>query len=124
MTEIIIRKPRSYPVFAGSLPSTKGGRRSTVLAGVDQDGRWDIQKEDMGPENGLDEPILFVPFGAVDYALSISDLKEMLGGMREKHLKWREQQAPVPDLSTALKEFYSALLHYQKGRQQFYMGGK
>ncbi|TET14952.1 MAG: hypothetical protein E3J81_05865 [Dehalococcoidia bacterium] len=119
MVEIINRKPRSYPVFGGSLPSTRGGRRSVVLAGVDQDGNWDIQSEDTGPEYGNDEPILFLPFGAIDYALSKDDLKEMLAGMRERHLSWRSQQPDLPDLTKAVKEFYSALLHYRDGRRQF-----
>ena len=62
-----------------------------------------------------------MPFGGIDYALSKEDLKEMLAGMREKHLRWRENQPPPPDFTTRLKEFYAALIHWQRGRQQFYI---
>lgn len=120
MPEIIIRKKAPYPVFGGSLPSQKGGRRVTVLAGVDQDGGWHAEVDDTGEERLSNEPILFVPFGGVDYALNKRDLKEMIAGMRERHLKWREEQAPRPDLTAALKEFCAAIIHYQKGRQRFF----
>ena len=120
---VIVGKPRSYPMFAGSLPSTKGGRRSLVLAGVDPDGNWDIQKEDAGAEYGNNAPILFVPFGGIDYGLTKGEVKEMLAGMNEKHQKWRDEQPPIPDLTKRMKEFYSVLLHYQKGRKHFAVGG-
>jgi len=119
VAEIVIRK-KSYPVFGGSLPSTRGGRRSIVLAGIDQDGKWSIQKEDVGAEHGSNEPILFVPFGAIDYALTKEDLKEMMAGMRERHNKWREQQAPTPDMTKRLKEFCEIIVDRAKGKQQFY----
>lgn len=119
MTELIVRK-KFYPVFGGSLPSTRGGRRSTVLAGVDQDGGWSIDSEDVGNEYGSNEPILFVPFGAIDYALTKKDLKEMMAGMRERHNTWRERQAPTPDMTKRLKEFCEIIVNRAKGRQQFY----
>ena len=108
-------------MFAGSLPSQRGGRRNVVLAGVNADGAWDIQKEDQGSEPGLQEPILFVPFGGVDYALSVDDLKEMLAGMREKHQAWRDRQAPVPDMTAAVMDFHQAILDRRNGRKQFYV---
>ena len=119
MTELIVKKRPPYPVFAGSLPSKRDGRRENVLAGVNQDGIWHVEKEDTGPEYGNDAPILFVPFGGIDYALTMDDLKEMMAGMRESHDKWRTEQNPTPDLTAAWKEFYSAVLHYQKGRTRF-----
>ena len=121
MAEIIIKGKPPYPVFGGSLPSQRDGRRVNVLAGVDQDGVWHVEKEDTGAEQGNAEPILFVPFGGVDYALTMDDLKEMMAGMRESHNKWRDEQAPTPDLTEAWKEFYAAVLHYQKGRTRFAM---
>jgi len=123
MTHIIIRQPRPYPVFAGSIPSRTGGRRNVVLGSIDQDGKWDIQKEDQGPEQGSNEPILFVPFGAVDYALTLEDLKEMVAGMRESHMNWRERQPPMPDMTLAVKEFCQAIIDRRNGRQQFSVGG-
>jgi hypothetical protein len=101
-------------VFGGSLPSKKDGRRVNVLAGIDPDGNWHIEKEDTGPEHGNTDPILFVPFGGIDYALTMDDLKEMMAGMRERHVKWREQRPPTPDLTAAWKEFYSAVRDYQR----------
>ncbi len=124
MVETIIGKPRSYPVFGGSLPSMRGNKRVIVLAGVDPDGNWDIQREEIGPEHGHNEPILFVPFGAIDYALSKEDLKEMMAGMRERHNQWRERQAPTPDMTKRLKDFCEIIVNRAKGRTQFYMGGK
>ena len=121
MTEIIIRKRNPYPVFAGSLPSKRGGRRSLVLAGVDADGEWDVQKQDLGAERDANEPILFVPFGAVDYALTMSDLKEMVAGMRDRHLAWRRRQPPTPDFTLALKNFAQAIIDRRNGRKQFYI---
>lgn len=122
MTEIIIRPKRPFPVFAGSIPSQTGGRRVNVLASIDQDGKWHIEKEDLGLERDLpNEPVLFVPFGGIDYALSKEDVKEMLAGMRERHQAWRDNQPPPPNFTKALKEHYAALLHWQKGRQQFYI---
>lgn len=120
MTEIIIRPKRPFPVFAGSIPSQRGGRRVNVLASIDQDGKWHIEKEDLGVEVA-DEPVLFVPFGGIDYALTKDDVKEMLAGMRERHQRWRENQPDPPDFTKALKDYYAALLHWQKGRQQFYI---
>ena len=120
MTGIIVRKRDPYPVFAGSLPSKTGGRRSLVLAGVDQDGTWDVQKEDLGAEKDSNEPVLFVPFGAVDYALSMRDLKEMVAGMRDRHLAWRDRQAPTPDLTLAFKNFAQLILDRANGRKQFF----
>lgn len=117
----IFRGPQPYPVFAGSLPSQSGGRRVVVLGGVDPNGDWDIQKEDVGPEHGHNEPILFVPFGGVDYALTLADLKEMLAGMRERHQRWRDEQPPTPDMTAAVKDFCQAIVDRKNGRQQFYM---
>ena len=121
MVEIIIRGPRTYPVFGGSLPSTRGGRRSLVLAGVDPDGNWNIDSEDVGEEHGNNEPILFVPFGAIDYALNKEDLKEMMAGMRERHNEWRERQPPPPDLTKALKDFCQIIVDRDKGKRQFFL---
>jgi len=124
VVEIINRKPRSYPVFGGSLPSMTGNKRVIVLAGVDPDGNWDIQREEVGPERGNNEPILFVPFGAVDYALTKEDLKEMMAGMRERYHKKRAEQPPTPDMTKQLKDFCEIIVNRAKGRTQFYMGGK
>ena len=121
MTAIISRKPKSYPVFAGSMPSMRDGRRVIVLGGIDQDGQWDMQKEEVGPEHGCNAPILYVPFGGVDYALTMADVKEMLAGMRESHQSWRERQPPLPDLVLAVKQFAQAIIDRRNGRQQFYM---
>jgi len=120
MPELITRKRAPYPVFAGSMPSTRDGRRENVIAGVDQDGGWHVEKEDTGPEIATDAPILFVPFGGIDYALTMGDLKEMMAGMRERHQRWRDRQKPTPDLTKAVKEFYSAILARRSGRKQFY----
>lgn len=120
MPEIIIRPSRSYPVFGGVLPSQNGGRRSLILASVSQDGKWNAETEDLGPENACDQPILFVPFMGVDYALTKGDLKEMLAGMRERHQKWRDERPPPPDFTKALKEFCEIILSRARGRQQFY----
>jgi hypothetical protein len=120
---VIIGKPRTYPVFGGSLPSMKGGRRSVVLASVDPDGNYTIEKEDAGAE-GSSGPILFVPFGGIDYPMNKEDLKEMMAGMRERHNEWRERQAPVPDMTKRLKDFCEIIVNHAKGRKQFYMGGK
>ncbi len=117
----IISKPRFYPVFGGSLPSTRGSRRSTVLAGVDQDGNWNIDSEDAGDEHGSNEPILFIPFGAIDYALTKEDVKEMMAGMRERHNEWREKQPPPPDLTKAVKDFCQIIVDRAKGKRQFYI---
>lgn len=124
MRGVIIGKPRSYPVFGGSLPSMRGNKRVIVLAGVDPDGNWDIQREEVGPEHGCNEPILFVPFGAVDYALSKDDLKEMMAGMRERYHKKRAEQPAIPDMIKRLKDFCEIIVNRAKGRTQFYMGGK
>ena len=124
MAGVIIKKPRSYPVFGGSLPSTRGGRRSMVLAGVDQDGNWDIQKEDVGPEYGYDEPILYVPFGAIDVPLNMEDLKEMLAGMRESHKRWRDKQPVTPDLTKLTKEWAEKLVDVYSGRKRFFIKGE
>lgn len=123
MTAIIIGKPKTYPVFAGSMPSQVGGRRNIVIGSVDPDGNWDIKKEDQGPERDCNEPILFVPFGGVDYALTVEDLKEMVAGMRERHQSWREKQAPTPDLTLAAKNFAQRILDSRNGRKQFSVGG-
>lgn len=120
MVKGIISKPHFYPVFGGSLPSTKGGRRSVVLAGVDQDGAWNIDSEDAGSEHGSNEPILFVPFGVVDYALTKDDLKEMMAGMRERYKKKRADQPPPPDMTKAVKDFCQIIVDRAKGKQQFY----
>lgn len=120
MPEIIIRKKPPFPVFGGSMPSQRDGRRVEVIAGVDQDGNWHVEKEDKGPEHGCDSPILFVPFGGIDYALTMGDLREMVAGMRESHQRWRDKQPPVPDLTKAVKEFAAAILHRRNGRRQFY----
>ena len=119
MPEIITRGKAPFPVFGGSIPSQKGGRRVNVIAGVDQDGDWHVEKEDAGPELTTDLPILFVPFGGIDYALTMGDLKEMMAGMRESHQRWREKQAPTPDLTKAWKNFAARVLHAQKGRKRF-----
>jgi len=117
----IINKPHFYPVFGGSLPSTRGGRRSVVLAGVDQDGCWNIESEDAGGEHGSNEPILFIPFGAIDYALNKEDIKEMMAGMRERHNEWRKRQPPPPDMTKAVKDFCQIIVDRAKGKKQFYI---
>lgn len=119
MPELIIRKRGAYPVFAGSMPSQRDGRRVNVIVGVDQEGDWSVEKEDVGPEVVTNAPILFIPFGGIDYALTMSDLKEMMAGMRESHQRWRDRQKPTPDLTKAVKEFAEAIIHYRNGRQQF-----
>lgn len=121
MSNLIFRKPPSYPLFAGSLPSMTGGRRVVVLAGIDQDGAVDIQKEDVGTEQNRQEPILYVPFGGVDYALTMADLKEMLAGMRERHQEWRARQPPTPDLTNRVKEFCQIIVDRRNGRKQYHM---
>ncbi len=120
---IITSREKTYPVFAGSMPSGAGGRRNVVIGSVDQDGKWDIRKEDQGAERDSNEPILFVPFGGVDYALSLEDLKEMLAGMRERHLSWRAKRPPTPDMTLATKEFAQRILDRRNGRKQFSIGG-
>ena len=89
---------------------------------MDQDGKWHVNKEDVGPEVTCDQPILFIPFGGIDYALTKSDLKEMMAGMRESHQKWRDKQPPTPDLTKAVKELAARVLHAQKGRKRFATG--
>ncbi len=120
MTEIICRPKAPFPLFGGSLPSTKGGRRVDVIVGVDQDGNYHVTKEDMGAEAATDAPILFVPFGGIDYSLTMGDLREMMDGMRESHQRWRDKQKPTPDLTKAWKNFAARVLHHQKGRKRFY----
>lgn len=121
MAGIIIKPKRTYPVFAGELPSRAGGRRSVVLASIDQDGRWTTETEDIGAEQDTNQPILFIPFGGIDYALNKADVKEMLEGMRERHRKWREKQPPPPDWMKLLRGYVELVKHYRNGRQQFYM---
>ena len=120
MAESIVRRKRPFPVFGGSLPSRRGGRRVDVLASVDQDGDWHVEKEDQGAEGATDQPILFVPFGGIDYGLTMADLREMMAGMRESHQRWRDKQPPTPDLTKAWKEFAAYVLHHRNGRRQFY----
>lgn len=120
MTEIIIKERRPYPVFAGSMPSRTGGKRTLVLAGVNQDGEWRVQSEDSGREDSTNQPILFVPFGAIDYALTMNDLKEMVAGMRERHERWRDRQPDPPDFTARLKEWAEILKSRLSGKQQFY----
>jgi len=121
MVAIRIRPARPYPVFGGSIPSKRGGRRSLVLASIDQDGNYTTQVEDQGSEYGLEEPILFVPFGGIHYALTKDDLKEMIAGMRESHMRWRERQEPTPDFTARQQEWGEILQKRLSGRQHFYM---
>lgn len=120
MAGIIIKPGRTYPVFGGSLPSRSGGRRTLVLSSISQDGEWKVEAEDQGPEEGTNDPILFVPFGAVDYALTKEDLREMVAGMRERHQRWREKQPPPPDFNKLVREWLEVLKARLRGRQQFY----
>lgn len=120
MTGLIVKKRAPYPFFAGSMPSTSGGRRVNVIAGVDADGSWNVEKEDVGAESVQNAPILFVPFGGVDYALTMGDLKEMMAGMRESHQKWRDKQ-PVRDLTKDVKNFAEAIIHKRNGRKVYHM---
>lgn len=119
MTEVIIRKKAPFPVFGGSIPSQKGGRRVELIVSVDQDGNYHVDKEDAGAEALCETPILFIPFGGIDYALTRTDLKEVMAGMRESHQRWREKQAPIPDMTKAWKDFAARVLHAQKGRKRF-----
>lgn len=120
MAELIFKRKRPYPVFGGSLPSRTGGRRTVVLGSISQDGEWEVEAEDQGAERGSDEPILFVPFGGIDYALNKADLKEMIAGMRERHQRWRDKQPPAPDFNKLVREWCEMLLDHYKGRQRFY----
>lgn len=91
-----------------------------VLSSITQEGQWQVEAEDQGAEG--DEPILIIPFGGINYSLSMDDVKEMAAGMRERHLRWRDRQPPPPDFNARLKEWAEILKQRLSGKQQFYMG--
>ncbi|HUT60020.1 MAG TPA: hypothetical protein VNA25_19415 [Phycisphaerae bacterium] len=119
----IISKGRRYPLFAGSIPSRRGGRRTLVLSSIDREGVCRTETEDLGAESGHDGPILIVPFCGIDFELNRNDLKEMVAGMRESHKKWRAKQPPPPDFNNILRLAVEIHKHRRNGRRQFALGG-
>jgi len=114
--------PTKKPVFFGEIASKTGGKRLFGSWGMDADGQWAGETEEMG--NLQDAPgFFYLPIFGGGLNMSRSDMREFVAGMRERREQQAKDRPPPPNLIERYRELHELRKRLLKGHMQFALGG-